>query len=616
MLSSKDFFGSIYLPHIPGRAQFTEDVDAEGKTAVITGANSGIGMQTARELNLKGATVYMLCRDYERAFSSRIKLTQLGCDPSRLIIKVVDLASFASIRESARELRNELSVIDILVNNAGIMAYPKYELTVDGYEVTWQTNYLGHFLFTELLLPLVERSANGRIINVSSSLHKRADSVDFFVVNDPRNFGRNKSYCRSKLAQVMHARELSRRIRVTNPSSNITVNSMHPGLCATNLGRYSLLMKTPFRQIFKLPIWFFTKTALSRVLQDGAQTVLFLSLSRSVQSVSGSYFGECAEQEPSPKALDDDLCNILYNYSIEGGQQFSENVSAKEKIALITGANSGHGLQLTRELNLRGATVYMLCRSSERAQEARSTLTKLGCDPTRLIVKLIDLADFSTVKKFAEEIKKEVTHIDILVNNAAVMSHEKFERTIDGYEFIWQSNYLGHFLLTELLLPLLTESKNGRIINVSARLHHMADSVKISIVNDPKKFRFLLPYARSKLAQIMHARELTRRLRASNPAGTVTINALHPGVAATNIIKTTIFGKTPLRQIITVFGWFFTKTDRDLAQTALFLCLSKSVESVSGRYFKDMKEMQPSANALDDEASNLLYLESSEAIKS
>uniref|UniRef100_A0A0N5A8Q7 Short-chain dehydrogenase n=1 Tax=Syphacia muris TaxID=451379 RepID=A0A0N5A8Q7_9BILA len=297
-------------------AQFAEDVDATGKIALVTGANSGIGFQIARLLNEKGATVYMLCKDYERAFTARIELTQLGCNPDRLIIKVVDLAQFASIHQLVNELKQEIPVIDILINNAGIMSYPRYELTMDGYEMTWQTNYLGHFLLTELLLPLMELSSDARIINVSSSLHKFADSVDFFFVNDPRNFGRRKSYYRSKLAQVMHARELSRRLRTREPSTNITINAMHPGMCATNLCRYSFFMKTLLRYLFKLPMWFFMKTA-----KDGAQTAIFLALSENVKGISGRYFGECKEKDPSSKALDDDQCNILYNYSIEATEQ-------------------------------------------------------------------------------------------------------------------------------------------------------------------------------------------------------------------------------------------------------------------------------------------------------
>uniref|UniRef100_A0A915PJG7 Uncharacterized protein n=1 Tax=Setaria digitata TaxID=48799 RepID=A0A915PJG7_9BILA len=251
MVLDEGYFGTLSVPlfgvltcasiyflrrYLKG-AQFVEFVEAKGKVALVTGASTGIGKQTARELNLRGATVYMLCRDSERAQNARIELTKLGCDPTKLLVKGVDLASFATIRNFAEEIKSEVDKIDILVNNAGIMFYPKFELTEDGHELTWQTNYLGHFLLTELLLPLIKKSSNGRIINVSSSLHKAADNVDISVVNDKKHFNKSMPYSRSKLAQVMHARELTKRLRTMDPQNAVTINAVHPGVCFTELMR-------------------------------------------------------------------------------------------------------------------------------------------------------------------------------------------------------------------------------------------------------------------------------------------------------------------------------------------------------------------------------------------
>ncbi|CAG9537276.1 unnamed protein product [Cercopithifilaria johnstoni] len=326
MVSDERYFGNLSVPlfgvlacvsiyflrrRLKG-AQFTEHVGAKGKIALVTGASAGIGKQTARELNLRGATVYMLCRDRKKSQNARVELTKLGCDPTRLVLKDVDLASFATIRKFTDEIKHEVDKIDILVNNAGIMFYPKFELTEDGNEVTWQTNYLGHFLLTELLLPLIKKSPNGRIINVSSSLHNRADSVDVSIVNNKKYFNKSMPYSRSKLAQVMHARELTRRLRTKDPRTTTTINAVHPGVCFTELMRYTIFSRKYIMQIISPLLWLFMKTD-----KDGAQTTLYVALSKNVEAVSGRYFGECKEHTPSSNSLDDAKCNILYNQSLE-----------------------------------------------------------------------------------------------------------------------------------------------------------------------------------------------------------------------------------------------------------------------------------------------------------
>ncbi|VDN27853.1 unnamed protein product [Gongylonema pulchrum] len=247
--------GAYFIRRFLKGAQFTEHAKAKGKIVFITGASAGIGKQTARELNLRGATVYMLCRNRERAQNAKIELTRLGCDPTRLLVKDVDLANFATIRKFADDVRAEVDQVDILVNNAGIMFYPKFELTKDGHEMTWQTNYLGHFLLTELLLPLLKKSPNARIINVSSSLHKRADNVDASVVDNKAYFNRSQPYSRSKLAQIMHARELTRRLRLADPEGTVTINVVHPGVCFTELMRYTIFNSAPIRFFITPILW-------------------------------------------------------------------------------------------------------------------------------------------------------------------------------------------------------------------------------------------------------------------------------------------------------------------------------------------------------------------------
>uniref|UniRef100_A0A915BW69 Uncharacterized protein n=1 Tax=Parascaris univalens TaxID=6257 RepID=A0A915BW69_PARUN len=123
--------------------QFDEPVDASGKVAVVTGASSGIGRQVARGLNLRGAKVYMLCRNREKALCAIEQLVESGCDRSRLLLLCADLSSFASIHAFVDSFLEAEDRLDILVNNAGVMALPSFQKTVDGYEMTFQCNYLG-----------------------------------------------------------------------------------------------------------------------------------------------------------------------------------------------------------------------------------------------------------------------------------------------------------------------------------------------------------------------------------------------------------------------------------------------------------------------------------------
>ncbi|VDM59210.1 unnamed protein product [Angiostrongylus costaricensis] len=292
----------FHLNYFKG-AQFTEHVSAKGLVAVVTGANSGIGLETVRGLNLAKAKV---CRF---SFIYAFKFLQMGCDSTRLIDLKCNLADFTSIRECAKELLEEK--IDILINNAGVMMYPRYEKTVDGHELTWQTNHLGHFLLTHLLLPALEKAPKSRIIIVSSKWQRMAKALDLQTIDDKAKFGLFQPYVCSKLANVMHARELSKRLHKQG-IHHVSVNSLHPGAVNTNLIRSTLVAKTPIRQLSAPFRWLFMKTD-----RDGAQTSLYLALSKKIDGVSGKYFEDCKLSTENELALNDQACQDLYNYSLE-----------------------------------------------------------------------------------------------------------------------------------------------------------------------------------------------------------------------------------------------------------------------------------------------------------
>ncbi|PIO74416.1 hypothetical protein TELCIR_03580 [Teladorsagia circumcincta] len=237
----------------------------------------------------------------------------MGCDATRLITLRCDMADFSSVRECAAELLKEENKIDILINNAGVMFYPKYEKTVDGHEMTWQSNYLGHFLLTHLLLPALEKAEKARIVIVASKLHLLSKSLDLETIDDAKKYGfiGFAQYNRSKLANVMHARALTRRLHELG-IHNITANSLHPGLMNSNLYRFTPLNMTPFLQLSAPFRWFFLKTD-----SDGAQTSLYLALSESVDGISGKYFAECKLAPENTAALNDQACDDLYKYSME-----------------------------------------------------------------------------------------------------------------------------------------------------------------------------------------------------------------------------------------------------------------------------------------------------------
>jgi len=303
----------IVIRHYIKGTQFREKVNAKGKIVLITGANSGIGYQLVREFNLRGAKVYLLVRSEERGREAVRDLAQrYGCDSTRMIVRKCDLASFASVRQFCETFETDEDYIDVLCNNAGIMFLPKYKVTEDGHELTVQSNHLGHFLLTELLLTKLENSPNGaRIINVSSKLHVNADSSSIEKMDSKKDYGIFKAYARSKLAQVIHAVEMTKRLRRLNSATKVTINSCHPGAVDTSLVRISIYQNY-IKPIIKPFLWYFFKTA-----QDGAQTPLFLALSKKINGVSGKYFSDCAEVPCHPLANDEAACQDLYNQSVE-----------------------------------------------------------------------------------------------------------------------------------------------------------------------------------------------------------------------------------------------------------------------------------------------------------
>jgi NAD(P)-dependent dehydrogenase (short-subunit alcohol dehydrogenase family) len=204
--------------------------DQTGRLAVVTGANSGLGLVTARELARSGAAVVLGCRNLEkgRAALGDVKRAATGPAPE---LEALDLASLDSVRSFAERLRSNHDGLDLLINNAGVMASPRRR-TADGFELQFGTNHLGHFALTELLLPAMEGREDARVVTLSSNAHKFG-RIAFDNLNGDRRYFRWRAYGQSKLANLLFALELDRRLR----ASGSTVKSLaaHPGYAATNL---------------------------------------------------------------------------------------------------------------------------------------------------------------------------------------------------------------------------------------------------------------------------------------------------------------------------------------------------------------------------------------------
>lgn len=271
----------------------------QNKTAIVTGANSGMGMATVRSLSDMGAKVIMLCRSEKRGTEALEKLSSEKYRDLELIL--CDLGNYDSIRAFANIVRRGYDHIDILVNNAGFISLDRQE-TEEGLERQFGINHIGHFLLTMSLLDLM--GEGGRIVNVASGAHKTG-KIHFDDINLTKGFNVIKAYSQSKLANVLFTRELARRVK----DRGITVNCCHPGAVATNIGidRDTGFGKTVTRLLkpfFQTP-------------EQGARTAIFLASDDSVSDVTGEYFYKCRIAKSSKRSKDMELAKKLFEFSEE-----------------------------------------------------------------------------------------------------------------------------------------------------------------------------------------------------------------------------------------------------------------------------------------------------------
>jgi NAD(P)-dependent dehydrogenase (short-subunit alcohol dehydrogenase family) len=254
--------------------------DLRGRTCVVTGASSGIGKETARELSRLGATVILACRSAERGQSARAEIAR-DTGNERVEVGLVDFASQASIRAFARDLAERHPELHVLVNNAGMWS-ARRRFSPDGIELTWATNQLGYFLGTELLAPLLQRTGSARIVVVASDFAGDLDLDDVNFLR--RRYDGMAAYRQSKQANRMWTWALARRLHGTG----VTANALHPGGVATGIfskggGVLGASASTYMRLAGISP-------------HEGADTVVWLSTAADVEGINGRYWFKRAER--------------------------------------------------------------------------------------------------------------------------------------------------------------------------------------------------------------------------------------------------------------------------------------------------------------------------------
>jgi NAD(P)-dependent dehydrogenase (short-subunit alcohol dehydrogenase family) len=273
-----------------------QNTNMAGKVALITGANSGIGKETALALARMGANLVMVCRDRERGLAALEEIkTKSG--NSSIELMICDLSSQTQIRKLAVEFKQKHARLDLLINNAGVIL-TRRRVTEDGIESTFAINHLAYFLLTNLLLDLIKQSAPARIVNVSSTVHSSA-TINFNDLQSERSYGGMRAYGQSKLANVLFTYELARRLE----GSNVTVNCLHPGVIATNIFRdVSGLVGTAAKIFLKSP-------------KRGAETSVYVATSPEVEGVTSKYFDDKRAVRSSPESYDEAIAKRLWQVS-------------------------------------------------------------------------------------------------------------------------------------------------------------------------------------------------------------------------------------------------------------------------------------------------------------
>jgi NAD(P)-dependent dehydrogenase (short-subunit alcohol dehydrogenase family) len=267
------------------------------KTVFVTGATAGIGKETARALLSMGARVVIGARDEGKA---RAVVDELCISTGNRQVEylIADLLVQSDVRKLAETFKARYDRLDVLINNAGA-SFTRREITPDGIEKTWALNHLAGFLLTNLLKDVLISSAPARVINVSSLAHRQG-KIDFGDLNAERAYGAYPRYAMSKLANILHAKELARRLA----DRGVTANALHPGFVPATFAPANRLLLALTRPI-------------AQTIEEGAMTSVFLASSSEVEGVTGQYFASKRAVMPSRAAQDMETAHRLWDVSLQ-----------------------------------------------------------------------------------------------------------------------------------------------------------------------------------------------------------------------------------------------------------------------------------------------------------
>lgn len=298
--------------------EVTDGIDASDRTAIVTGATSGIGAETARVLALRGAQVVLAVRNVGAGERVAQKFLQ-EIPHARLHVLHLELSSMASVRTFCHSFKALNLPLNILINNAGMAPCP-FKLSPDGLEMQFATNYIGPFLLTSLLLDDMKRAAKetgiqGKVVNVSSIFHDLytyPGGIRFDQLNDESSYNPECAYGQSKLANILHAKELSRTFH--EERVNVVANAVDPGAIHTNI--FNGISDDTLQQWIKQYENKYKETVFWKSIPQGAATQCLLALHPSTNIKIGKYFANCQEAKPSEISCDLKLAKDLWDFSV------------------------------------------------------------------------------------------------------------------------------------------------------------------------------------------------------------------------------------------------------------------------------------------------------------
>eukprot|EP01101_Sappina_pedata_P006523 TRINITY_DN3255_c0_g1_i1.p1 TRINITY_DN3255_c0_g1~~TRINITY_DN3255_c0_g1_i1.p1 ORF type:complete len:460 (-),score=178.42 TRINITY_DN3255_c0_g1_i1:80-1459(-) len=401
--------------------EVAKDINLEGKNIIVTGCNTGIGLETARVLAARGATIFMACRSVDKSKKAMESILAANKD-AKLENLHLDLGNLQSVRNFSQDFNKRQIPLHVLINNAGVMI-PPYTKTDDGFELQFGTNHLGHFLLTMLLLESLKRGAPSRVVVLSSRRHLDGH-IQFDDLTWEKNYVAMKAYSMSKLANVLFANEFHRRYG----PQGICANSLHPGLIATDLARHSVMTEA-FYMLGKP----FTKT-----IPQGAATTVYLATAPEFATSGGKYYVDCKEAETIREAKDLAVASKLWEVSeklvglvpgvdlLEGtaGQQ-SRGLEGKEEVrAGKEEAKETFGQEIRAEAQkikaeeiaivqeVKGAAnkVEAVIKADEAAivEEIKTVAGEIGTREAALKTEIIDEAEQLANPKFVAAVQEAV----------------------------------------------------------------------------------------------------------------------------------------------------------------------------------------------------------------